>query len=162
MLALIFADRRGLLLAQGGDLSRYDGQLFAVVRVVDGDTLDVAAPDGDSPVTRIRLWGIDTPELSRSATTPNEPFADEATDFARQLLDGQQVRLILEPHDQRDKYGRLLAYVQLPDGTLFNERLLAAGLARYEDRFSHRHMQRFAMLELQARNEKVGLWNPRP
>jgi len=48
--------------ARAGDVARYHGKTFTVVNVVDGDTIDVDVPDGEYEHTRIRLWGVDTPE----------------------------------------------------------------------------------------------------
>lgn len=152
-------DRRGGEVARGGDWDRYDGKSFRVTRVVDGDTLDVDVPDGKRATTRIRLWGIDTPELARAdRKQPEEPLASEAAALARELCLEQEVVLRLDPHDTRDRYDRLLATIELPDGTLLNERLLLAGLARYEERYAHQWMERFSQAEQQARDRRVGLW----
>lgn len=157
-LLLVLADRSGLLVRAGDDLARYDGRWFTVLRVVDGDTLTVDAPDGAEAYTRVRLWGVDTPELAHR--DPPEPFAQEATELTRQLAQGRRVRLILEPHRLRGDYGRLLAFIELPDGTLLNEALISAGLSRADDRCSHRYIQRFADLEREAKASKRGLWGP--
>ncbi|MEM7626375.1 MAG: thermonuclease family protein [Planctomycetota bacterium] len=154
---LILADRAGWGFYQGPDLSRYDGKTFRVAGVIDGDTLELAIKDGERPTTRVRLWGIDAPEVARDGR-PSEPFADDATDRAQTLAYGTTVKLSLEPHRLRGRYGRLLAYVTLPDGTVLNERLLAEGLARAEDRWPHRAAGRYAQLEAQARHEGRGLW----
>ncbi len=157
---LVVADRAGWLLYDGGDWVRYEGASFTVVRVVDGDTLQIAVPDADQPVTRVRLWGVDAPELARpDRGRQAQPFANRSAERVGQLCDDKVVRLYLESHKTRGKYGRLLAYVELPDGTLLNERLLIEGLARADGRFSHRWVQRFAMLETQARHDRVGIWS---
>ncbi len=158
-LLLVLADRGGLLVEPGDEMSRYDGQTFRVTRVIDGDTLDLDVADGDQRTTRVRLWGVDTPEKAfRNPPRPAEPFAQEATDLTRALAEGQRVRLILEPHRLRGNYGRLLAFVELPDGTLLNEALVSAGLARADDRWSHRNIKRFKSLEYEAREAGLGLW----
>ncbi|MEX0745712.1 MAG: thermonuclease family protein [Phycisphaeraceae bacterium] len=157
---LVLVDRAGLGLYQGDDVARYDGQRFRVAYVVDGDTLDVAAPDGDRATTRVRLWGIDTPESAwpeRGRPEP-EPFASESSDFARDLVDGQWVTLELESHRVRGGYGRLLAYVTLDDDTSLNERMLEAGLAEADDRWSHRHVEHYDRLEREARAAGRGMW----
>ncbi len=166
LLALALADRAGWLLA-GDDLRRYDGRSFRVTRVIDGDTIDIAAPDGDSPTTRIRLWGIDTPELARTyddpaKDRPAESFADEATHFTTQACLNQPVQLTLEPHRLRGNYGRLLAHIHLPDGSSLNESLLTAGLACADQRFSHRWIDRYTLLEDQARHDQLGIWQNKP
>ncbi len=156
---LIYADRRGWLLREASDWRRYENGNFRVVYVVDGDTLDIDEPDGERPTTRIRLWGVDAPESARPREgRPAEPLADEAEAFVRRIAHGQQVRLTLQSHEVRDRYGRLLAYVQLPDGTVLNERLVGEGLARCDGRFPHQHLARYELIERQARLDKRGLW----
>ena len=157
--ALIYADRHGWLLHSGGDWNRYENTQARVVHIVDGDTLDVDIPDGDRATTRIRLWGIDTPELAREQDNkPAQPLAHEATEMTRRLAMDQTVRIRLQSHRVRDFYGRVLAYIELPDGTILNERLLEAGVARYDPRFEHRHLTRFELIEKQAKVDKIGLW----
>jgi len=156
---LIFADRSGLLLETGDDVARYNGQWFRVVRVVDGDTFEIDAPDGEERVTRIRLWGVDTPEKARrDPPRPAQPYADEATDFARGMIEGQRVRITLEESRLRGNFGRLLAFVEVEDGRMLNEELILRGLARADDRWSHRHIDRFASLQKQAKTAGLGIW----
>jgi endonuclease YncB( thermonuclease family) len=158
---LMLADRSGLLVEQGDELARYDGRWFTVLRVVDGDTLEIDAPDGDELFTRVRLWGVDTPEMARrDPPTPAEPFAEDATELTRELVQSRRVRLILEPHRLRGNYGRLLAFVEMTDGSLLNEALISAGLSRADDRWSHRYVERFADLQREAKAAKRGLWGP--
>ncbi len=159
--ALVLLDRGGLLSREGGDQRRYHEKWFTVVRVLDGDTLDVDIRDGDYPHTRIRLWGVDCPEMhyDDQGQAHPEPWAEEATAYAWQLLDGRRVRLHLEPHSTRDRHGRLLAYVELVDAGVFNESLLLEGWARADQRFPHRHLQRYLTLEEQARSRRVGIWS---
>lgn len=158
LMALIVLDRAGLLLFRG-DEHRYDGRTFAVVRVIDADTLDIAAPDGQAPTTRVRLWGIDAPEPARTdPPTPAEPFADQARALTERLCDGRAVTLHLEPDRHRGRYGRLLAHVELADGTVLNEALLTAGLVRFDARFMHRRYEAYRHLAAEARRAGVGIW----
>lgn len=161
LFALILVDRNGWLLYPGDELSRYDGRMFRVVKVIDGDTIDVRRLDQPlAKPTRVRLWGVDCPETAKPwEGLVAQPFADQAMALTRQLCDGQSVRLGLQPHSIRGRYGRLLAYVELPDGTILNQRLLEAGLAGAEDRFVHREFDRYAMIEKQAQHDKVGVWS---
>ena len=135
----------------------YDGKTFAVVRVIDGDTLDVDRPDGDYPQTRVRLWGVDTPE-TKKPETPVQHFGPEATAFTRGLCDGMKVRLELEPRRQRDNHGRLLAWVYLPDGRLLNRLLVAQGYAYADPRYQHHLYRELRRLQALARKAKRGLW----
>jgi len=140
------------------DNSKYHGRQFAVVKVVDGDTLDIDIPDGKYNHTRIRLWGIDTPETKDPRTGPMY-FGKEASDFATKLALGKQVTIYLEKEkNSRDKYHRLLAYIQLPDGTFLNEILLSEGYAYADLRFKHGLYNKYKQLESIARSRKIGLW----
>ncbi|GAE35249.1 staphylococcus nuclease domain [Halalkalibacter akibai JCM 9157] len=79
-----------------------------VVRVVDGDTVIVKLPNNTEE--RVRLLLIDTPE-SVHPTKPVQPFGLEASEFAKELMyPGKTVELELDIIE-RDRYGRLLAYV---------------------------------------------------
>ncbi len=158
-------DHRGYLPAGRDHANLYEGRSVRVAQVIDGDTIDVVDQRRPNETTRVRLWGIDTPEIAKpwtegdgDAITESEPFGDEATAMTKQLCDGQTVRLMVQAHRLRGRYGRLLAYVQLPDQTLLNERLLTAGLARADGRFAHQWSQRFELLEQQARFDGVGMW----
>ncbi len=96
-----------------------------VVRVVDGDTIRVRI---DGVEERVRYIGIDTPELSHP-TLGVEPFGAVASSFFEQLAGGRRFCLERDVSD-RDRFGRLLRYAWLEDGTMVNERLVAAGMAR--------------------------------
>lgn len=158
LIGVVSIDRAGCLLAPN-ERRQYDGQWMQVVKIVDGDTIDVRASDGGEP-TRVRLWGIDTPETAkRFGGQSSEPFADAATELTRRLCAGQTVRLHLESHRLRGTFGRLLAHVELRDGRILNEELLLAGLARYEPRWAHSKLQRYELLEQQARHDHVGMWS---
>jgi len=109
------------------DSARYERNAFAVVRVVDGDTLHLDAPDGEGRTTKVRLLGIDAPEMGDAANKPRY-FAEEATRFATDLALRKVVTIYLDERaGTRDKYDRLLAYVELPDGRFLNEELLLGG-----------------------------------
>lgn len=157
--ALIVYERSAQVPIQGGDRSRYHDRRFRVVHVVDGDTLDIDAPDADKSKTRIRLWGVDTPELARNGR-PEMHFGREAKEFARKTLDGKEVNVVLAPEKTRDKYGRLLAYIYCErGGRMFNEMLLEEGFAYADPRFAHPYKKQFETTEKRASSNKVGLWS---
>jgi micrococcal nuclease len=140
------------------DFQKYHGRQFSVVKVVDGDTLDIDIPDANYSHTRIRLWGVDTPETKDPRTGPMY-FGKEASEFATKLAFGKQVTIFLEKDRKtRDKYRRLLAYIQLPDGTFLNEVLLGEGYAYADLRFKHGLYNKYKQLESVARSQKKGLW----
>ena len=140
------------------DDTRYHDRSFRVSRVVDGDTLDIEAPDRDRPVTRIRLWGVDTPEVARGGRS-DAHFGPEASAFARRTLEGRTVHVVLVPQRTRGKYGRLLAYVFLDRGVrMFTEMLLEDGYAYADLRFNHPYFKQFKAIEKRARKSGIGLW----
>ncbi len=145
--------------ADRGDLDRYHDRSFRVVHVVDGDTLDIDAADQGKPKTRIRLWGVDTPEVAHGKTKDMH-YGPEARTFAEKTLDGREVHIVLSPKRTRDRYGRLLAYVFLErGGEMFNEMLIEQGMAYADPRFDHAYKKRFIETETRTRREKVGLWS---
>jgi micrococcal nuclease len=142
------------------DLARYHGQKFLVVRVVDGDTLHLAAPDLGHEVTKVRLLGIDAPEMGTSKSESERMyFAEESTAFAKRLALGKVVGVYLDERaGSRDRYERLLAYLELPDGQFLNEELLSQGYAYADRRFRHSYYQKYVQLEAVARSGGRGLW----
>ena len=142
-----------------GDFETYNGKQFAVVKVVDGDTIDIDIPDGNYSHTRIRLWGVDTPETKDPRLPEPMYFGPEASEFSTKLVFGKQVTIFLDKdRNSRDKYYRLLAYVQLPDKTFLNEVLLSEGYAYADLRFKHSFYNKYKQLESAARSQKKGLW----
>lgn len=142
----------------------------SIERVVDGDTMEVRFPNGE--VDTIRLLGVDTPE-TYGQSDPDDfegipdntdgadwlaEWGDRATAYATEELDGQEVRIAVDPEaDRRGSYGRLLVYVYTEDGESFNRALIDEGLARmYDSQFSERSA--FERAEAQAQREEVGLW----
>ena len=142
----------------GNDHTRYHNRSFKAVRVLDGDTLDIDVPDGEHPTTRVRLWGVDAPELAHDGE-PTAHFGPEAHAFAERLLDGRRVHIVLAPEQTRGLYGRLLAYVFLErGGRMFNEMLLEEGYAYADLRFDHIYRQQFIQADRHARRAGSGLW----
>jgi micrococcal nuclease len=143
----------------GGTRPDYYGTVTAVI---DGDTLairfDDEKPDGCSWQERVRLIGVDTPELY---TEPPEYYAQEARDFACQIL-RRQVRIEFDTVSaRRDRYGRLLAYIYVPEHALsLNELLIEEGYGYYYGYFAFEgdKMQQFQYAEEDARIRKRGLW----
>lgn len=121
-----------------------------VERVVDGDTIVVQG------VGRVRLIGVDTPETV-DPRRPVERFGREASAFTKRLLEGRRVRLEYD-RERTDRYGRTLAYVHLPDGTLANAEIIRLGYGHAYTRFPFRYLDRFRQLEREARDAGRGLW----
>ena len=122
------------------------GQSFTgkVVSITDGDTYDVDRPDG--PAVTVRLWGVDAPESS-------QPYGDDATWAARQLVGGETVRATVE---EIGRYGRAVAHLTVQGGGL-SEMLVRPGLAWHADEYTPNTELR--RLQRQARNANRGLWS---
>ena len=140
------------------DWAGYDARSAAVTRVVDGDTLHIDIPDRDDSKTKVRLLGIDAPEMGTSSQ-PAMYYAREATAFLKRLTLDKEVRVHLDRQaGSQDKYGRLLAYIELPDGRFANEVLLSEGYVYADRRFRHGYSQKYLHLEATARSLHNGLW----
>jgi len=158
---LIAADLQGWLAVRAvDDMAAYHGMRARVIRVIDGDTLEIDLPDAlhDRGATRVALWGINAPEPAR-AGRPSEAYAPQARAHAQSLCRNAEVILWLESHRPRDPLGRVLAHVELPDRSRLNEQMLASGLARLDDRWPHTMLTRYAQLEFAARRKILGIWD---
>jgi micrococcal nuclease len=138
------------------------GQKGIVTWVYDGDTLAI------DPVGKVRLIGIDTPERESSRrdryleekgipAKKQRQVYQAAKEFNIQHVKGQNVTLSSDD-PPRDRHGRLLAYVYLPDGRLLNRVLIEQGLAVVYRRFEFRMKEAFLAAETQARQTQKGLW----
>jgi len=140
------------------DLEKYHAKTFSVINVIDGDTIDINVPDGRYEHTRIRLLGVDAPE-TEIEQVDEMYFGPEAAEFTNKLALGKSVTVYLDkPNPTRGKYGRLLAYVKLPDGRFLNEALLTEGYVYADSRFSHSFYNKYRQLQAGARSAKKGLW----
>jgi micrococcal nuclease len=126
-----------------------------VVRVSDGDTIRVRLSSGREE--RVRYIGVDTPETAKPGAAA-ECFADRAAAFNARLVADREVRLERDV-EERDRYGRLLAYVYAGD-TLVNGELVRRGYAQpLTVPPNVRHAERFRRLADEARRARSGLWN---
>lgn len=126
-----------------------------VTAISDGDTIHVQL-DGEDD--RVRYIGIDAPEVAHNGD-PADPLGDEATRAKADLVDDERVCLERDVSD-RDRFGRLLRYVWLEDGTLVNETLVLWGYAeavayrpdvRYQDSI-------LSPAEMDAMEAHRGIW----
>jgi len=146
----------------GSKVSLLQEGIWSVVKIVDGDTLDVQ--DGEGSTHRIRLIGADTPEVVHPNKLP-EPYGREASNFTKRMIaeGGNRVRVAFDG-DQIDRYGRNLAliYVQTAGGeVLLNELLIREGLARAQTqyRYSKTMKVRFQTAEDGAKAERRNIWS---
>jgi micrococcal nuclease len=128
-----------------------------VTHVVDGDTVVV---DLSGRQETLRLIGVDTPEVV-DPDQPPECFGAEASAHTKDLLpEGTEVRLTRDV-ESRDRYDRLLVYVErAEDGLFVNLDLVAGGWADdYPFPPNTAHQRDFALAVAQARAEGLGLWS---
>ncbi len=159
--SLVYLGLRSLPLAHPAAAK---GELFYVSRVVDGDTLKLS--NGE----RVRLIGVDTPELHYSEKLLRDAkrsgkdiraiqaLGRMASDFTKALCQGKKVRLEFDV-ERRDRYGRILAYVYLEDGQFVNARILEEGFGQIMTIPPNvKYAGLFLKLESSARDNRRGLW----
>lgn len=131
-------------------------ELFPVVRIIDGDTIVVEINGIEE---KVRLIGVDTPE-SLDSRKKVECFGKEASLFTTNLLENTSVYLEDDStQNDRDKYGRLLRYVFLSNGTFINETLIAEGYGHeYTYRTHYNYRDEFKVAEETALHNRKGLW----
>lgn len=135
-----------------------DGFAATVVKIVDGDTIDIQSQARGR--LRLRLVGIDTPEVKKPRYTKGCGGL-EASNFAKQMLDGKQVTVVIDPsQDAHDRWGRTVAAVFLADGRNFSVESARAGYAQsyvYKNRPS-RWAGEIRDAEKQSQEAHRGIW----
>jgi micrococcal nuclease len=122
--------------------------------VLDGDTIDVAT------IGRVRLLGVDAPELGREYDTP-APFAREARERLASLVLKHWVLLEWDG-PTRDVYNRHLAYVLGEDGLFVNAALVREGLARVTARLPLGRLDELNRAQREAQAFRRGMWGAAP
>ena len=132
------------------------GDLYQVLRVVDGDTIVI---DYQGQSEKVRLLCVDTPESVHPDAKQNIPMGQVASQYTKDRLSGKYVDIELEGDRIRGHYGRLLAYV-IVGGSNFNLELVRQGLSPYYTKYGHsqRYDAEFKSAEKQARDEGLGIW----
>jgi micrococcal nuclease len=137
--------------------SRKNGLISAkVIKVIDGDTIKVLF-DGKEETVRFLL--VDTPEISDSRWDGPQPFALKAKDFIKDLLNGKTVELEVGI-SERDKYGRLLAYIWL-EGESAQKLLLERGFARVAYVYvpNVKYVDEYREIQRIAQEKELGIWS---
>ena len=150
-----------------GNISKQSDEYYTVVRVVDGDTFEL------NDKIKVRLLGIDTPEkyeskkLDKDAEQSGQDkktikkLGKLASDYVTGFVEGKRVKLERDPkNDDKDRYGRLLRYVYLEDGTCVNAKIIKDGYATVYDKFEITKLDEFRKLQKEARENNRGLWGP--
>ena len=129
-------------------------ETFKVTHVRDGDTFEI---DYYGKNEAVRLIGIDTPESVHADESRNTEEGKIASDFTKELLKDAYVALEFDV-EERDQYGRLLAYAYV-DGEMVNKILLEKGYAQVATYPPNvKYVDVFTDLQRVARDNGVGLW----
>lgn len=130
--------------------------LYRVAKFDDGDTIVV---DMNGTQETVRFIGVDTPETHKP-NTPVQCYGPEASNYTKRLIGNQRVRLQADPLDtNRDRYGRLLRYIYLPDGTLVEQKLISEGYGFAYTYFPFQKAIDFSAYEQAAKTAGKGLWS---
>lgn len=155
-LAVILISQSSLLKDAGQTAKQNNPGLYGINHYVDGDTIAVKM---NGSVETVRFIGVDTPETHKP-NTPVQCYGPEAAAHTKDVISKfGKVRLEADPLDtNRDRYGRLLRYVYLPDGTLWNEQLVKQGYGFAYLSFPFSKKQQFAADQAAAQQAKLGVW----
>lgn len=132
-------------------------EIAKVVRVIDGDTIEVSI---NNNIERVRIIGINTPETVDPRKSV-ECFGREASKKAKEYLEGKTVELEADPtQGNRDKYGRLLRYVWLNNRTVdFGKLMILTGYAyEYTYNLPYKYQSEYKQAQKEAEAAKLGLW----
>lgn len=132
------------------------GALHQVAGIVDGDTIKVWI--GGTRVG-VRLLGIDTPETVKPGYAQG-CFGKQASSKMQSLVQSKQVHLVPDAtQGDKDRYGRLLRYVVLPDGRDVSQQLIAGGFGReYTYAAAYAKQGTFRAAQSSAQATRAGLW----
>jgi micrococcal nuclease len=141
-------------------------------RIIDGDTLRITLPDGSEET--VRILGIDTPEVTPGGNNPDtfegvsdpwflSAWGEEASSTLRREMEGMVVAITIDQAaGERDRYGRLLAYVHTHNGTDIGELLLSLGMARVYTAESFARKDLYLEVQERAMRQRTGLWSGMP
>jgi len=146
-------------------ISAYGQELFLVTKIYDGDTFQIESGE------KVRLLGIDTPEKWNSGKLDKDSersgkdketikkLGSLASEYAENLLLGKKVTLLADStNDDKDRYGRLLRYAYLEDGTFFNLKIIQDGYAYAYVKYPVIYMEEFKQAQREAIENNRGLW----
>jgi len=131
-----------------------------VLRIIDGDTIEVKVERQRGRPCKVRLIGIDTPE-SVHPRKGIEPFSLEAKELLKKLIGNQLVDLYFDPlNSKKDKYGRYLCYVERKKDVLFvNKEIILNGFSRAYTKYPFSLKDDFILAEEIAREKRIGIWH---
>ena len=127
-----------------------------VVAVVDGDTIEVLSGNQRE---KVRFIGLDTPETHHPDKAV-QCYGEAASAHLKKLIGTESVRLEADPtNSNRDRYGRLLRYVYLEDGTLLNQQMIEDGYGFAYTLFPFEKLEDFKISQTSAQSAERGLWS---
>ncbi|MDB5325923.1 MAG: nuclease [Phycisphaerales bacterium] len=143
------------------DPSKWEGMPVVVDRVIDGDTI-VISGDGFNH-ERLRLRGIDAPEVAHPEHEHDDHFGPEARRYLEDRLTkardaGKPITLKFDGTERRDRYDRILGYVYLGDSDCINVDLVRDGMAYVDRRFKSMLQSTLEQDETNARTKGIGVW----
>jgi len=129
-----------------------DTSVVSVVEVHDGDTISVVI---NRKKEKVRLIGIDAPELGQ------RPWGEKAKKYLESLLSLSGWKVTLEfDVEQRDKYGRILAYLRTSNGDMINLLMLKNGYAMlYTFPPNVKYVNELQDAQREARDKRRGIWS---
>lgn len=134
-----------------------------ITDVTDGDTVtvrfDYDKPKDCTTEEKVRLIGVDTPEMNYYKLAEPEYYAQEATDYTSTFIRQSALLEFDDVSASRDKYGRLLAYIWI-DSKILNKDLIEKGYGRYYGSFAFNseRMTSFAKAQETAQKKRAGMW----
>lgn len=156
-LVMLYAGKSTITFATNNSATNTNGVTHRVVKVVDGDTAEI---DINGQIKKVRFIGMDTPEVY-DPRKPVQCYGREASAKGHELLEGKMVGI---EYDQvvgeSDKYGRSLAYIILPSGEIYNQKMIAEGYAHeytYQDQ-AYKYQSKFKQAEVSAKSLGLGFW----
>jgi micrococcal nuclease len=154
---MLYAGKNSITLATNNAGTNTRGVTHRVVKVLDGDTAEI---DINGQVKKVRFIGMDTPEV-HDPRKPVQCYGREASARGHELLEGKMVGI---EYDQivgeTDKYSRTLAYIILPSGEIYNQKMIAEGYAHeytYQGQ-AYKYQSNFKQAEVSAKSLGLGFW----
>jgi micrococcal nuclease len=154
---MLYAGKNSITLATNYAGTNTRGVTHRVVKVLDGDTAEI---DINGQVKKVRFIGMDTPEV-HDPRKPVQCYGREASARGHELLEGKMVGI---EYDQivgeTDKYSRTLAYIILPSGEIYNQKMIAEGYAHeytYQGQ-AYKYQSNFKQAEVSAKSLGLGFW----
>lgn len=150
------------------DFNSKNKQYAVVKKIFDGDTFEAEI---NGKTEKVRMLGIDTPErfdsekferdMDRTGRDKKtvQKLGELSYENTVRLIGGKKVILVPEPDgDSKDKYGRLLRYIYLEDGTFVNLKIIEEGYANAYRKFKISKQTELINAEKEARKNNKGLW----